>query len=113
MTASPVRPVVDGVRVALRVTPGARREAVGGLAPQAGGGVALKISVTAVAEDGKANEAVLRLLAKTLKRPRRDFSVVVGATDRNKVIHIAGHAEDLARGLEPWLGAPGTGKQDQ
>lgn len=108
MSVSPLRRVADGVRVTLRVAPGARREGIGDLVPTVDGGVALKVSVTAVAEDGRANEAVLRLLARTWKLPRRALTLVMGAADRTKVVHIAGGGEDVARCLETWMGQRGA-----
>ena len=43
---------------------------------------------TAPPEDGKANEAVLRLLAKALDRPVSSLELVRGATSRNKLIQL-------------------------
>ncbi|MEI6560024.1 MAG: DUF167 family protein [Rhodospirillaceae bacterium] len=95
MSASPFAPVADGVRVALRVTPGGSRTAVTGFAGTASGGKALKVSVTAVAEAGKANEAVIKLLAKSWRLPKSRFTLVAGASDRNKIVHVSGDPEEL------------------
>ncbi|MFD1624802.1 DUF167 family protein [Azospirillum griseum] len=86
----PLEPVADGLRLALRVTPKASRNAVAGLADTADGGRVLKVTVTAVPENGKANDAVVKLLAKAWKLPKTSLTVVAGATDRNKIIHVAG-----------------------
>jgi uncharacterized protein len=66
-----------------RVTPGASRDAV-----RIAGG-AVQIHVTAPPADGAANEAVLRLLAAALDRPRRDLTLLRGATGRVKLVGIA------------------------
>ncbi len=95
----PIEAVADGVRLRLRVTPKASRNAVAGLADTAAGGKALKVTVTAVPEGGKANEAVVRLLAKAWKLPRTSLTVVAGATDRNKIVHVAGDPAALMRRL--------------
>ncbi len=87
---SPFEAVADGLRVALRVTPKASRNAVTGLAATAGGGRVLKVAVTTVPENGKANEAVIKLLSKAWKVPKTSLTVVAGATDRNKILHVAG-----------------------
>jgi len=68
-----------------------------------GGDVALKVSVTAVPEDGKANRAVIRLLSKVWAVPKSDMVVVAGATDRNKVLLISGGDASLLGRLEKWL----------
>jgi uncharacterized protein (TIGR00251 family) len=73
------------VRIAIRVKPGSTRTAVGG-----GHGDALIVSVTARAVDGKATEAALRAIAEAFGVRRRDVSLVIGATSRNKVVEIAG-----------------------
>jgi uncharacterized protein len=51
--------------------------------------------VTAPPEDGKANTALIELLAKTLRLAKRDVSLVAGAADRRKTIRLAGNPEDL------------------
>lgn len=106
--AGPFEPVADGVRLALRVTPKASRNAVGGLADTASGGKALKVMVTAVPENGKANEAVVKLLAKAWKLPKTSLTVVAGATDRNKIVHVAGDPAELMRRLTALLSEEGT-----
>ena len=95
MSASPFAPVADGVRVTLRATPGGSKNAVTGFADTASGGKALKVSVTAVAEAGKANEAVIKLLSKLWRLPKSSFALVAGAGDRNKIVHLSGDPEAL------------------
>ncbi|CAK0762131.1 conserved hypothetical protein [Azospirillaceae bacterium] len=91
----PLELVEDGVRVAVRVSPRSSRTAVTGMAMTPDGGKVLKVAVTAVAEAGKANDAVIRFLAKTWRVSRSSLSIVSGATDRNKKLHIAGDPEAL------------------
>lgn len=90
-----------GVRLAVRVTPKAARNAIAGIAPEADGGAVLKVSVTAVPEDGKATAAVIALLAKHWRLPKSDFSVITGATDRRKTLLIAGDPVALLDHLIP------------
>jgi len=99
LSGNPFSSTADGVRVALRVTPKASRNAVTGLADTAEGGKALKVAVTAVPEDGKANDAVIKLLAKLWHVPKSSIAVVAGQTDRNKILHVAGDPADLMRRL--------------
>lgn len=103
MTSSPVARVAGGVRVAVRLTPKASRERVDGLAPEADGGVVLKVSVTVVPEDGKANAALIKLLSKQWKVAKSAIEIVQGATDRRKVLQISGDADELGRRLDEWM----------
>jgi uncharacterized protein YggU (UPF0235/DUF167 family) len=56
--------------------------------------------VTAVAEDGKANAAVVKLLSRAWGVARSQLSVVVGAADRRKTLHLAGDPAVLLPLLE-------------
>jgi uncharacterized protein YggU (UPF0235/DUF167 family) len=71
-------------RLAVRVSPSASADAI---ALPASGGV-LVVRTTAPPEDGQANNAVLRLLAKALDRPISTLQLVRGATSRNKLIRL-------------------------
>lgn len=75
----------------LRVVPGAARTGVAGRH-----GEAWKVRVAQAPEQGKANGAVLDLLAKALRVPRRQLSIVRGETARDKVVEVAGLAHDEA-----------------
>jgi uncharacterized protein (TIGR00251 family) len=102
----PFAEAADGVRLAVRVTPKASAERIIGLADEADGGVVLKVAVTAAPENGKANTALVKLLARAFRLPPRDFSIVRGANDRRKVIAVTGAPAALAaritEGLRPW-----------
>jgi uncharacterized protein YggU (UPF0235/DUF167 family) len=67
----------------VRVTPGASRDEV-----KLADGI-VQLRVTAPPADGAANDAVLRLLAAALDRPRRDLTLVRGAGARIKLVAIA------------------------
>jgi uncharacterized protein YggU (UPF0235/DUF167 family) len=58
--------------------------------------------VTAPAEDGKANAAVIGLLAETWRLPKSAFAVTRGATSRDKVLSIAGEPVLLAARVRDW-----------
>jgi uncharacterized protein (TIGR00251 family) len=100
---SPFAVSPQGLRVSVRLTPKASRERIEGLAPEADGGVMLKVSVTAVPEDGKANAALIKLLAKAWRVPKSSMDIVQGATDRRKVLLITGDADQLRQRLEQWM----------
>ena len=72
-------------RLKLRVSPGARRPGIAGRH-----GDAWKIRVAEPPEDGRANEAVLDLLARTLDLPRSRFALVSGHSSREKVVVLDG-----------------------
>ena len=105
MTASLVRRVKNGVLVAVRLTLKARAARLNGFAVQADGSFMLKASVTAAPERGKANKALLALLAKAWRMPRTALSVAAGATGRNKQIHVAGDPAALYETLDQWMTA--------
>jgi uncharacterized protein (TIGR00251 family) len=72
-------------RLRLRVSPGAARTRIVGRH-----GDAWKVSVAAAPEAGRANEAVLRLVAETLSLPRRSVTLVSGQAARDKIVELAG-----------------------
>ena len=86
----PLSAAADGGRIAVRLTPRARADRVLGIARLADGAPVLKVSVTAPPEGGRANEALLRLLAGEWKLPRRDLKLAGGEKSRSKIVHVAG-----------------------
>jgi len=99
-----LEPAQGGVRLFVRASPRASRNAVQGLAPGADERMQLKVSVTAVPEDGKANAAIIELLAKAWRIPKSSIGVVAGGTDRSKILFVAGETESLMTRLTNWLG---------
>jgi hypothetical protein len=69
----------------LRIVPGAAGDRIVGRH-----GDAWKVRVAAPPERGKANAALVRLLARTLGVAPRDVSVVSGAGARDKIVTVAG-----------------------
>jgi len=78
-------------RLRLRVSPGAGRAAVVGRY-----GEAWKVRVTAAPEDGRANDAVLRLLAEVLAVPRGALTLISGHSGRDKIVELVGVGPALA-----------------
>jgi uncharacterized protein len=87
-----------GIRVAVRVKPGASRPVVGGRR-----GDALVVAVTAKPVGGQATEAVLRAVAEAFGVSRSSVTLVTGMTSRDKVIGITGPPDALATRLEALL----------
>jgi uncharacterized protein (TIGR00251 family) len=82
-------------RVRLRVAPGSARPGVVGRH-----GDGWKVRVAAPAEGGRANDAVVRLLAEALEVPRHDVTLVSGYGARDKVVSLSGlGAEEIERRL--------------
>ena len=71
-----------GTLIEVRVTPRASRNAV--LLDDG----AIRVTVTTVPEDGKANAAVIKLLAKALGVAKSRLVLVRGATSRDKLFRI-------------------------
>ncbi|WP_029032708.1 DUF167 domain-containing protein [Salinarimonas rosea] len=76
-----------GDRLVVRVTPKASAARITA-ERDADGGLALRVAVTAPPEDGKANAAVIALLAAALGLPRSALAIVRGETARTKTIRI-------------------------
>jgi uncharacterized protein (TIGR00251 family) len=72
-------------RLTLRVSPGAVRSAVVGRH-----GAGWKVRVAAAPEDGKANAAVVRLLADAVRVPAKDVAIVSGHASRDKIVALEG-----------------------
>ncbi len=84
----------------VRLTPKGGRDSVDGIEQLADGRSVLKARVRAAASDGEANEALVRLMAKTLDVPPRDVTLAAGAASRIKRLAIAGEPAKLAAALE-------------
>lgn len=90
-------------RLRLRVSPNGARDALWGWY-----GDALKLSVRAAPERGRANEAVESLLAQALALPRAAVKVVAGHAARDKTAEIAGlDAAALRARIDAWLARRG------
>lgn len=100
----PLTPVKNGYRIACRVTPKSSRNGVDGLYTGADGRLSLKVRVTAAPEKGKANAALIKLLAKETGLAPSTMSVISGEQSRNKLILIEGEPSKLEVTLTAWLG---------
>ncbi len=105
MAGSPFAVVPEGLRVFVRLQPRARREGLEGIVTEADGRVALKIAVNAPPEDGKANAALVGLMGRMGRLPKRDIAIVGGATDRRKTLLLRGDAALLQAAIAAHLPA--------
>jgi uncharacterized protein (TIGR00251 family) len=74
-----------GVRLAVQITPNAKKTEVIGVLDDA-----LKLKLQAPPVDGKANEALIKYLAQVLKVPKSAVSITHGHTSKKKLIEISG-----------------------
>jgi len=95
-------------RLRLRVSPGAGRAAVVGRY-----GEAWKVRVTAAPEDGRANDAVLRLLAEVLAVPRGALTLISGHSGRDKIVELVGVGPALAERRLSSASAPDRSRRDR
>ena len=79
--------ILTGDTLRVRVTPKARANRIKP-ETQPDGSILLRVYVTVVPEDGKANDAVIALLAKALKLPKSAFTLSHGLTSRDKTIKV-------------------------
>lgn len=79
-------------QITIRVTPRASRSQVTGWRDDV-----LLIKVTAPPVDSAANEAVVALLSSALKIPKRDITIVSGASSRTKQVAVEGLTPEVIR----------------
>ncbi|HEY5057804.1 MAG TPA: DUF167 domain-containing protein [Gaiellaceae bacterium] len=93
-------------RVRLRVSPGAGRAEIVGRH-----GDAWKVRVTAAPEQGRANEAVLRLVAAALAVPRSALTLVSGHGGRDKIVELTGMTAALVERRLSSAASPDRGRK--
>jgi hypothetical protein len=84
----------------VRLTPKGGRDAIDGAETLSDGHDVLKARVRAAPNEGAANEALCRLIAKAIGVPPRDVAIAAGATARVKRLTIAGDGPALVAALE-------------
>ncbi len=92
--ADPYEARDDGLRLYVKLAPKASRAGLGGVEQDADGRAWLKVRITAAPEKGKANKALLKLLAKHLGIAPSRLELIAGATDRRKVVRVPGLSAD-------------------
>jgi hypothetical protein len=100
----PFRVTLDGVTLHLRVTPNAGADRIEGAETRDDGTSVLRLRVAAVPDKGRANAAVIALLAKALGVPKSSISVTAGETARLKTVSIAGNPSSIVAALEALAG---------
>ncbi len=95
-----IRATAQGVSFAVRLTPKGGRDRIEGWVRTAGEEGHLKIRVSAPPEKGKANDALVALLSRTLGVGKSRIAIAKGQAARNKIVEIAGDAAELAARLK-------------
>ena len=99
---------VATTRLRLRVSPGSGRAAIVGRY-----GDAWKVRVTEPPEHGRANEAVVQLLAKVLALPRDAVAIVSGHSGRDKIVELTGVGPALIERRLSSASAPARPRKDR
>lgn len=84
------------MRLIVHLTPKASHNKIEGWAFDENGQKVLRVKVTAVPENGKANEALIKLLAKTLHLSKSKISFIRGETSRIKHLEVQIDEEALS-----------------
>lgn len=84
-----------GLLLFLRVTPNAGRDAIDGAEARDDGSMVLRVRVAAVPDKGKANAAVIVLIAKALGVAKSSIALASGETGRMKVLAVSGDPGSL------------------
>ena len=92
----PFRTTPEGLTLNIRVTPNAGPDRIEGLETRSDGTAVLRIRLSAVPEKGKANAALIALLAKSLNVSKSSIRIAIGETGRLKVVEITGPGAILA-----------------
>ena len=79
-----LRETMDGVTLAVRAQPGAKKTAIAGIYGE-GAEAQLKIAVQAPPIEGRANEALIKFLAATFDLPKSSVELISGDLSRAKV----------------------------
>ena len=106
----PYRTTDKSVVIALRVTPKGGANRVDGFSFDSAGRSFIKLRVTETAKKGKANDAVIKLLAREWQMARSSLAIVAGATNRNKKLEINGDPGMLSENLALWCEKAGISK---
>lgn len=92
--------MTGGVALVVRLTPKGGRNCIDGIETLSDGRSVLKVRVRAAPSEGRANAALVRLLAKAVGVPPRDVTLSAGATARIKRCTITGDGPTLIAALE-------------
>lgn len=103
MAISLLRQHREGIILDVRLTPNAAQNQIVRTETDANGNPQLRVSVTAVPENGKANKALATLLSKKLRLPKSSIRLIAGGQSRNKTLLFVGAPDELFDALDAKL----------
>ena len=93
-----LRTVAQGVTLAVRAQPGAKKTAIAGVYGE-GDTAQLRIAVQAPPLEGRANQALIAFLALTFSLPKNSVELIGGELSRSKVFLLRGQSEAALRAI--------------
>jgi uncharacterized protein (TIGR00251 family) len=97
------RPHPDGIALSVRLTPKSSKNALIGLRDRADGTSVLAIKVTPPPDKGKANAALVKLMAKSLHMAPGKVELLSGHSSRNKEVLVRGETDAIMAAINKWL----------
>ncbi|WP_262693604.1 DUF167 domain-containing protein [Kordiimonas aquimaris] len=99
----PVERAEDGVKTHVHLTPNAAHTKIDRIDKGADHHPRLRSTVVTPPEKGKANKALITLLAKKLRLPKSTIQIIAGHQSRDKIIFISGEADILLPRVEQMI----------
>ena len=104
MAGWPWAVVENGLMLSVRLTPRGGSDRLEGIERLANGRIVVKARVRAIAEDGKANDALLALVARGAALPASRVTLAAGGASRLKTLYCQGDSARIAHALQTTLG---------
>lgn len=95
---NPFRVSKEGLLLSIRLTPRAARDGIDGVVADR-----VHARVRAVPEDGRANKALVELVAEEIGVPKSTVTVASGQTARLKTVLVSGDSRALEARVSAWL----------
>lgn len=107
MAIDPAERRPTGLLLFIYLTPGASHNKLDRIQPPGEDRARLRATVTAPAEKGKANTALIKMIAKKLRLPKSSIQIIAGLQSRRKTLSIDGDPKDLLRRVSALFDAEG------
>jgi uncharacterized protein len=104
-SAGPIVARSDGVALSVTVRPRAARNAVLGRSAAESPGGSILVAVSAPPAGGRANAALIEVLAESVQLPKSRVAVIAGAASRRKIVLLSGTPAVLQAQIAQWFDA--------